>query len=60
MLDYVDHIRFCLKLQGVLQEQTLWPEINAILSKYQSQLRCIENHILQPFSLALKPLANGV
>lgn len=33
MLDYVDHVNVCSKLQGVLQEQKLWPEINAILSK---------------------------
>ncbi|XP_077181605.1 ankyrin repeat and SOCS box protein 14 isoform X1 [Paroedura picta] len=32
MLDYVDHIRLCSKLQGVLQEQKLWPEINTILT----------------------------
>ncbi|XP_063152498.1 ankyrin repeat and SOCS box protein 14 [Candoia aspera] len=32
MLDYVDHIRICSKLQDTLREQKLWPEINAILT----------------------------
>ncbi|XP_015682032.1 ankyrin repeat and SOCS box protein 14 [Protobothrops mucrosquamatus] len=32
MLDYVDHIRICSKLQDTLQEQKLWPEIHAILT----------------------------
>ncbi|XP_062825945.1 ankyrin repeat and SOCS box protein 14 isoform X1 [Anolis carolinensis] len=36
MLDYVDHIRICCKLQDVLQEQTLWPEIHAILTNTRS------------------------
>nr|XP_020655562.1 ankyrin repeat and SOCS box protein 14 [Pogona vitticeps] len=36
MLDYVDHIRICSKLQVVLQEQKLWPEINAILTNARS------------------------
>ncbi|XP_069499779.1 ankyrin repeat and SOCS box protein 14 [Ambystoma mexicanum] len=31
LLDYVDHVELCSKLKGVLLEQTLWPEINAIL-----------------------------
>ncbi|XP_062979460.1 ankyrin repeat and SOCS box protein 14 isoform X1 [Elgaria multicarinata webbii] len=36
MLDYVDHIRICSKLLYVLQEQKLWPEINAILTNARS------------------------
>ncbi|KAM3844732.1 ankyrin repeat and SOCS box protein 14 isoform 4-T4 [Vipera latastei] len=32
MLDYVDHMRICSKLQDTLQEQKLWPEIHAILT----------------------------
>ncbi|XP_013912666.1 PREDICTED: ankyrin repeat and SOCS box protein 14 [Thamnophis sirtalis] len=36
MLDYVDHIRICSKLQDTLREQKLWPEINAILSNTRS------------------------
>ncbi|XP_048343935.1 ankyrin repeat and SOCS box protein 14 [Sphaerodactylus townsendi] len=32
MLDYVDHIRLCSKLQSVLQEQKFWPEISTILT----------------------------
>lgn len=34
MLDYVDHVSICGKLEAVLKEQELWPDINAILSKY--------------------------
>ncbi|XP_042305066.1 ankyrin repeat and SOCS box protein 14 isoform X4 [Sceloporus undulatus] len=36
MLDYVDHIQICAKLQDVLQEQELWPEIHAILTNARS------------------------
>ncbi|XP_061474280.1 ankyrin repeat and SOCS box protein 14 isoform X2 [Rhineura floridana] len=36
MLDYVDHISICAKLQAVLQEQKLWPEINEILRNTRS------------------------
>ncbi|KAJ6668336.1 hypothetical protein lerEdw1_015713 [Lerista edwardsae] len=36
MLDYVDHVSICSKLQGVLQEQKLWPEIQAILTNPRS------------------------
>jgi len=34
MLDYVDHVKICWKLEAVLKEQELWPDINSILSKY--------------------------
>lgn len=34
MLDYVDHVNICWKLEAVLKEQELWPDINLILSKY--------------------------
>lgn len=34
MLDYVDHIKICWKLEAVLKEQELWPDIHFILSKY--------------------------
>lgn len=34
MLDYVDHVKICWKLEAVLKEQELWPDIHLILSKY--------------------------
>lgn len=34
MLDYVDHVKICCKLEAVLKEQELWPDIHFILSKY--------------------------
>lgn len=34
MLDYVDHVKICWKLEAVLKEQKLWPDIHFILSKY--------------------------
>lgn len=34
MLDYVDHVKICWKLEAVLKEQELWPDIHFILSKY--------------------------
>lgn len=34
MLDYVDHVNICWKLEAALKEQELWPDINSILSKY--------------------------
>lgn len=34
MLDYVDHVNICGKLEAVLKEQELWPDINSILSRY--------------------------
>ncbi|XP_077781067.1 ankyrin repeat and SOCS box protein 14 [Podarcis muralis] len=36
MLDYVDHVKICSKLQVVLQEQKLWPEIHEILTNTRS------------------------
>ncbi|XP_024076186.2 ankyrin repeat and SOCS box protein 14 [Terrapene carolina triunguis] len=36
MLDYVDHVSICCKLKAVLKEQTLWPEINSILTNPRS------------------------
>lgn len=34
MLDYVDRVKICRKLEAVLKEQELWPDISLILSKY--------------------------
>lgn len=34
MLDYVDRVKICWKLEAVLKEQELWPDIRSILSKY--------------------------
>lgn len=34
MLDYVDHVNICWKLEAVLKEQELWADIKSILSKY--------------------------
>ncbi|NXK59020.1 ASB14 protein, partial [Sylvietta virens] len=32
MLDYVDHVKICWKLEAVLKEQELWPDIHFILN----------------------------
>ncbi|OXB83029.1 UNVERIFIED_CONTAM: hypothetical protein H355_001372 [Colinus virginianus] len=32
MLDYVDHVNICWKLEAALKEQELWPDINSILT----------------------------
>lgn len=39
MLDYVDHVNICWKLEAALKEQELWPDINSILSKYLIDLK---------------------
>lgn len=39
MLDYVDHVNICWKLEAALKEQELWPDINSILSKYLTDLK---------------------
>ncbi|CAM9353814.1 unnamed protein product [Bubo scandiacus] len=36
MLDYVDHVPICWKLEAVLKEQELWPDINLILTNPRS------------------------
>ncbi|XP_064931856.1 ankyrin repeat and SOCS box protein 14 [Columba livia] len=36
MLDYVDHVNICGKLEAVLKEQELWPDINSILTNPRS------------------------
>ncbi|XP_054072019.1 ankyrin repeat and SOCS box protein 14 isoform X4 [Rissa tridactyla] len=36
MLDYVDHVNICWKLEAVLKEQELWPDINSILTNPRS------------------------
>ncbi|NXH52541.1 ASB14 protein, partial [Rhabdornis inornatus] len=36
MLDYVDHVKICWKLEAVLKEQELWPDINFILTNPRS------------------------
>uniref|UniRef100_A0A669NX84 Ankyrin repeat and SOCS box containing 14 n=1 Tax=Phasianus colchicus TaxID=9054 RepID=A0A669NX84_PHACC len=36
MLDYVDHVNICWKLEAALKEQELWPDINSILTNPRS------------------------
>ncbi|XP_035402901.1 dynein axonemal heavy chain 12-like [Cygnus atratus] len=36
MLDYVDHVNICWKLEAVLKEQELWADINSILTNPRS------------------------
>ncbi|XP_017924012.1 ankyrin repeat and SOCS box protein 14 [Manacus vitellinus] len=36
MLDYVDHVKICWKLEAVLKEQKLWPDIHFILTNPRS------------------------
>ncbi|KAM6248035.1 ankyrin repeat and SOCS box protein 14 isoform 2-T2 [Spheniscus humboldti] len=67
MLDYVDHVSICGKLEAVLKEQELWPDINSILTnprslKHLCRLKIRECmgrlHLRCPVFMTFLPLPN--
>ncbi|XP_053456749.1 ankyrin repeat and SOCS box protein 14 isoform X5 [Nycticebus coucang] len=67
MLDYVDQVRICSKLKGVLQKQGLWSEIHLILTnprslKHLCRLKirkCMGRlHLRCPVFMSFLPLPN--
>ncbi|XP_076202427.1 ankyrin repeat and SOCS box protein 14 [Aptenodytes patagonicus] len=67
MLDYVDHVSICWKLEAVLKEQELWPDINLILTnprslKHLCRLKIRECmgrlHLRCPVFMTFLPLPN--
>lgn len=53
MLDYVDRVSICWKLEAVLKEQELWPDICAILRKHLMFLFATAALGLRPFFLVV-------